>query len=153
MYEDLLLDQVGVNFLGPAPLHLELLHMLTTFHWNALGSTLGWWFCHNNRVSCNEKFWAEQVTVPQPPLGKDKGWGRTGGGGLQRTGWSVCTVVSCCACLEPCGQSNLGGPTCGTHGKGYPAMGYRCVCTTGAVQNKAGVQTKSRRKKLFSDMS
>ena len=44
----LLLDQLGVNFLGPAPLDLELLHMLTTFHWNALGSTLGWWFCHNN---------------------------------------------------------------------------------------------------------
>ena len=34
-----------------------------------------------------------------------------------------------------------------------PAMGYRCVCTTGTVQNKAGVQSKSRRKKLFSDMS
>ena len=42
MYGDLLLDQLGVNFLGPAPLDLELLHMLTTFHWNALGSTLGW---------------------------------------------------------------------------------------------------------------
>ena len=81
MYRDLLLDQLGVNFLGPAPLDLELLHMLTTFHWNALGSTLGWWFCHNNTVSCNEKFWVEQVTVPHPPLGKDKGWGRTGGGG------------------------------------------------------------------------
>ena len=80
MYGDLLLDQLGVNFLHPAPLHLELLHMLTTFHWNALGSTLGWWFCHNNTVRCNEKFWVEQVTVPQPPLGKDKGWGRTRGG-------------------------------------------------------------------------
>ena len=45
MYKDLLLDRLGVKFLGPAPLHLELLHMLTTFHWNALGSTLGWWFC------------------------------------------------------------------------------------------------------------
>ena len=53
MYGDLLLDQLGVNFLGPAPLDLELLHMLTTFHWNALGSTLGWWFCHNKTVSCN----------------------------------------------------------------------------------------------------
>ena len=81
MYRDLLLDQLGVNFLGPAPLDLELLHMLTTFHWNALGSTLGWWFWHNNTVSCNEKFWVEQVTVPHPPLGKDKGWGRTRGGG------------------------------------------------------------------------
>ena len=75
----------GVNFLGPAPLDLELLHMLTTFHWNALGSTLGWWFCHNNTVSCNEKVWVEQVTVPPPPgkdkgVGKDKGWGRTKGG-------------------------------------------------------------------------
>ena len=44
MYGDLLLERLGVKFLGPAPLHLELLHMLTTFHWNALGSTLGWWF-------------------------------------------------------------------------------------------------------------
>ena len=92
MYRDLLLDQLGVNFLGPAPLDLELLHMLTTFHWNALGSTLGWWFCHNNTVSCNEKFWVEQVTVPHPPpgegqgVGKDKGWGRTRGvGGGTRT--------------------------------------------------------------------
>ena len=84
MYGDLLLDQLGVNFLGPAPLDLELLHMLTTFHWNALGSTLGWWFCHNNTVSCNEKFWVEQVMVPHPPLGKDKGWGRTRGGGVCR---------------------------------------------------------------------
>ena len=80
MYGDLLLDQLGVNFLGPAPLDLELLHMLTTFHWNALGSTLGWWFCHNNTVSCNEKFWVEQVTVTHPPgegqgVGKDKGGG------------------------------------------------------------------------------
>ena len=45
MYGDLLLDRLGVKFLGPAPLHLELLHMLSTFHWNALGSTDGWWFC------------------------------------------------------------------------------------------------------------
>ena len=81
MYGDLLLDQLSVNFLGPAPPNLELLHMLTIFHWNALGSTLGWWFCHNNTVSCNGKFWVEQVTVPHPPLGKDKGWGRTKGGG------------------------------------------------------------------------
>ena len=75
MYRDLLPDQLCVNFLGPAPLDLELLHMLTTFHWNALGSTLGWWFCHNNTVSCNEKIWVEQVTVPHPPP-----WGRTRGG-------------------------------------------------------------------------
>ena len=45
MYGDLLLDRLGVKFLGPAPLHLELWHMLSIFHWNALGSTLGWWFC------------------------------------------------------------------------------------------------------------
>ena len=82
MYGDLLLDRLGVKFLGPAPLDLELLHMLTTFHWNALGSTLGWWLCHNNTVSHNGKFWVEQVTVPHPPMGKDKGWGRTGGGGV-----------------------------------------------------------------------
>ena len=80
MYGDLLLDQLGVNFLGPAPLDLELLHMLTTFHWNALGSTLGWWFCHNNTVSCNEKLWVEQVTVPHPPWGRTRGGERQGGG-------------------------------------------------------------------------
>ena len=83
MYGDLLLDQLGVNFLGPAPLDLELLHMLTTFRWNALGSTPGWWFCHNNTVSCNENFWVGQVTPP-PPLRKDKGWGTTRGGGLPK---------------------------------------------------------------------
>ena len=32
-------------------------------------------------------------------------------------------------------------------------MGYRCVCTTGTVQIKEGVQSKSRRKKLLNDMS
>ena len=80
MYGDLLPDQLGVNFLGPAPLDLELLHMLTTFHWNALGSTLGWWFCHNSTVSWNEKFWVAQVTTP--PMGKDKGWGRTRGASI-----------------------------------------------------------------------
>ena len=30
MYGDLLLDRLGVKFLGPAPLHLEPFHMLTT---------------------------------------------------------------------------------------------------------------------------
>ena len=29
-----------------------------------------------------------------------------------------------------------------------PAMGYRCVCTTGAVQHKAEVQSKSQRGKV-----
>ena len=81
MYGDLLLDQLGVNFLGPAPLDLELEHMLTTFHWNALGSTLGWWFCHNNTVSCNDKFWVQQVTVPHPPWGRTRGGEGQGGGG------------------------------------------------------------------------
>ena len=81
MYGDLLLDRLCVNFLGPAPLDLELLHMLTTFHWNALGSTLGWWFCHNNTVSCNEKLWVQQVTVPQPPRGEGQGVEKDKGGG------------------------------------------------------------------------
>ena len=80
-YGDLLLDELGVKFLGPAPLDLELLHMLTTFHWNALGSTLGWWFCHNNTVSCNEQFWAEQVTIHPPPPGEGQGVGKDKGGG------------------------------------------------------------------------
>ena len=79
MYGDLLLDRLGVNFLGPAPLDLELLHTLTTFHWNALGSALGWWFCHNKTVSCNEKFWVEQVTVAYPHPGEGQGVGKGGG--------------------------------------------------------------------------
>ena len=45
MYGDLLLDRLGVKFLGPAPLHPELWHMLSNCQWNALRSTLGWWFC------------------------------------------------------------------------------------------------------------
>ena len=68
MYGDLLLDRLGVKFLGPAPLHLELLHMLTTFHWNALGSTLGWWFCLlGRRHGCAIKFHfseSEQNVLP-----------------------------------------------------------------------------------------
>ena len=36
---------------------------------------------HNNTMSRNEKFWVDQVTVPQPPPGNDKGWGTTRGGG------------------------------------------------------------------------
>ena len=28
---------------------------------------------HNNTMSRNEKFWVDQVTVPQPPPGNDKG--------------------------------------------------------------------------------
>ena len=31
MYGDLLLDQLGVKFLGPVPLDLELVHLLSTF--------------------------------------------------------------------------------------------------------------------------
>ena len=34
-----------------------------------------------------------------------------------------------------------------------PATKYKCVCTTSTVQYKAEVPSKSRRKKLFSDMS
>ena len=83
MYGDLLLDRLGVKFLGPAPLHLELLHMRATFHWNALGSTLGWWFCHNNTVSCNGTFWVEQVTVPPHKGGEGQG----GGGVHGQTHW------------------------------------------------------------------
>ena len=49
MYRDLLLDRLGVKLLCPAPLHLELLHMLSTFHWNALGSTLMLRFCRLSR--------------------------------------------------------------------------------------------------------
>ena len=45
--------------------------MLTTFHRNALDSTLGQWL---------GPFGVHQVTVPHPPLGKDQGRGRTRGG-------------------------------------------------------------------------
>ena len=45
--------------------------MLTTFHRNALDSTLGGWL---------GPFGVHQVTVPHPPLGKDKGRGTTNGG-------------------------------------------------------------------------
>ena len=37
---------------------------------------------HKTTMSRNEKFWFDQVTVPHPPpLGNDKGWGTTRGGG------------------------------------------------------------------------
>ena len=35
---------------------------------------------HNNTMSRNGKFWVDQVTVPHPPRGNDKGWGTTRGG-------------------------------------------------------------------------
>ena len=40
---------------------------------------------HNNTMSRNEKSWVNQVTVPHPPQGNDKGWGTTkvGGGGTK----------------------------------------------------------------------
>ena len=36
-------------------------------------------------MSRNENFWVGQVTVPHPPLGNDKGWGTTRGGGYLPT--------------------------------------------------------------------
>ena len=47
-----------------------------------------------------------------------------------------------------CGRGAWGGEM-----EGGPCPPNRCVCTTGTVQNKAEVQSKSRRKKLFSDVS
>ena len=35
---------------------------------------------HNNTMSRNENFWVDQVMVPHPPPGNDKGWGTTRGG-------------------------------------------------------------------------
>ena len=60
---------------------------------------------HNNTMSRNEKFWVEQVTVPHPPLGYDKGWGttRAGGGG----GYAI-----------PRNSQNRGNTDCGCKGKG-----------------------------------
>ena len=72
---NLLLDPLGVEFLRPAACELEFLNMLTTFHRNALDSTVGRWL---------GPFGVHQVTVPHPPLGKDKGRGRTGGGECMR---------------------------------------------------------------------
>ena len=56
----------------------------------------------------------------------------------------------------PCDR--MGGPDRKGTGTGQlsvapRAMGNRCVCTTGTAQSKAEVQSKSRRIKLFSDMS
>ena len=50
--------------------------MLTTFHRNALDSTLGPWL---------GPFGVHQVTVPQPPWGRTRGGeGQGGGGGTDR---------------------------------------------------------------------
>ena len=48
---------------------------------------------HNNTMSRNEKFWVDQVTVPHPPPGNDKGWGTTpgGGGGTREDLHCTCT--------------------------------------------------------------
>ena len=40
-------------------------------------------------MSCNEKFWVDQVTVPHPPLGSDKG-----GGGYQKWPEKVFPMVN-----------------------------------------------------------
>ena len=40
---------------------------------------------HTNTVGRSKNFCVDQVTPP-PPRGKDKGWGRTGGGGKRTTG-------------------------------------------------------------------
>ena len=66
MYGDLLLDRLGVKFLGPAPLHLELLHMLTTFPWNALGSTLGWWFWVVRRLGRRKQIFGNPFPFGNP---------------------------------------------------------------------------------------
>ena len=47
---------------------------------------------HNNTVSRNKKIWVDQVTPPPSP-GKDKGWGRTGGGGTFVGLVSECAVL------------------------------------------------------------
>ena len=40
---------------------------------------------HNNTLSRNEKFWVDQVTVPQPPPGERQGVGNDKGGGVCHT--------------------------------------------------------------------
>ena len=49
--------------------------------WDTSGSAPQHSHPHNNTMSRNEKFWVDQVTVPPPPGGNDKGWGMTRGGG------------------------------------------------------------------------
>ena len=51
---------------------------------DTIGSTPQHSHPHNNTMSRNEKFWVDQVTVPPPPLGNDKGWATTRGGGGRR---------------------------------------------------------------------
>ena len=63
---------------------------------------------HNNTMSRNEKFWVDQVTVPDPPLGNDKGWGTTRGGG----GYLINMVRT-----EVFGGHGGGGVNCESHPK------------------------------------
>ena len=83
---DLFLDSLGVEFLRPALFDLEFLNMLTTFHRSALDSTLGRWL---------GPFGVHQVTVPHTPLGKDKGRGRTRGGGGYQCGLRASKRIGC----------------------------------------------------------
>ena len=65
---------------------------------------------HNNTMSRNEKFWVDQVTVPQPPPGNDKGWGTTrGGGGAEGKGGRGVGVSVACI-----GSQHTTGSRCGT---------------------------------------
>ena len=80
---------------------------------------------HHNTMSRNEKFWVDQVTVPHPPLGNDKGWGTTRGGGgtsskftpntcpqhAQHTGYNACY---CHTSLWLCHSPPLATPLPGT---------------------------------------
>ena len=52
----------------------------------------------NNTMSRNEKFWVDQVTVPHPPRGNDKGWGTTRGG--EGSYESHYIVSTCCIATQ-----------------------------------------------------
>ena len=58
---------------------------------------------HNNTMSRNEKFWVDQVTVPQPPPppGERQGVGNDTGGRVPEQGHGRCArlamTLSCCA--------------------------------------------------------
>ena len=77
---------------------------------------------HNNTMSRNEKFWVDQVTVPQPPPGNDKGWGTTrGGGGISYANihnyygpYAYCSLDQGVACAQ-----HIQLPT-------YTCTGYMC---------------------------
>ena len=57
-------------------------------------------------MSRNEKFWVDQVTVPQPPLGNDKGGGTTRGGGV--IAMNLVSTATMCTMFHPHDKGSAG---------------------------------------------